>query len=137
MNWVKKHKLPAIEALQFNRQLYIKLENIWQTLYQIFNSTQNWQINLHLLNEIPIKPLFEWLKCFKVEFNNSIKNTIIHLLSSLIIFLSTILKFWWLIINTFLILSTLPIYVLTLDIGLYISRCPLQLLFKNQTRWLL
>lgn len=29
MNWVKKHKLPAIEALQFNRQLYIELENIW------------------------------------------------------------------------------------------------------------
>jgi len=41
MNWIKKHKLLAIEALQFDRQLYIELENLWQTLYQIFNSTQN------------------------------------------------------------------------------------------------
>ena len=33
MNWVKKHKLPAIKALQFNEQLYIKIDNLWQVLY--------------------------------------------------------------------------------------------------------
>ena len=29
MNWIKKQKLPAIEAIKFNRHLYIKLDNLW------------------------------------------------------------------------------------------------------------
>ena len=29
MNWIKKHKLPAIEALQFNRQLCIGISDLW------------------------------------------------------------------------------------------------------------
>jgi len=28
MDWVKKQKLPAIEAVQYNGQLYIKLDNL-------------------------------------------------------------------------------------------------------------
>jgi len=40
MNWIKKQKLLAIEAIQFNGQLYIKIEDIWNTLYQTFNSAQ-------------------------------------------------------------------------------------------------
>lgn len=28
MNWVKKYKLPAMEVIQFNRYLYIKLEDL-------------------------------------------------------------------------------------------------------------
>ena len=38
MNWVKKYKLPAIKALQYNGQLYIELTDLWQALYQTFNS---------------------------------------------------------------------------------------------------
>lgn len=29
INQIKKQKLPAIKALQFNEQLYIELEDIW------------------------------------------------------------------------------------------------------------
>jgi len=39
MNWVKKRKLPAIEAIQFNSQLYIKLSDLWSALHKSFNST--------------------------------------------------------------------------------------------------
>ena len=37
MDWVKKQKLPAIEAVQYNGQLYIKLDNLWQALHLSFN----------------------------------------------------------------------------------------------------
>jgi len=33
MNWVKKCKLSAIEAIKFNRHSYIKLNEFWQVLY--------------------------------------------------------------------------------------------------------
>jgi len=60
MNWVKKHKLLAIKAIQFNGQLCIEHEDLWNALYHTFNSTQNQQINASLLDEIPMKLQFEW-----------------------------------------------------------------------------
>ena len=53
MNWVKKQKLPAIEAIQFNGQLYIKLEDLWDILYSSFNSAQSYDADLQLLDKIP------------------------------------------------------------------------------------
>ena len=38
MNYVKKQKLPAVEAIKFNGHFYIELNNIWQALHQTFNS---------------------------------------------------------------------------------------------------
>jgi len=38
INWVKKYKLPAIKALQYNSQPYIKINDFWQVLHQSFNS---------------------------------------------------------------------------------------------------
>jgi len=52
MNWVKKKKLPAIKAIQYNSQPYIKLDNLWKVLHKFFNSAQNHQININLLEEI-------------------------------------------------------------------------------------
>jgi len=37
MNWVKKQKLLAIETIKFNSQPCIKLDNLWQVLYQSYN----------------------------------------------------------------------------------------------------
>jgi len=55
MNWVKKHKLPAVEAIQCNGQLCLELENLWDTLYGLFNSAQSCEIDLQLLDEITDK----------------------------------------------------------------------------------
>ena len=57
MNWVKKHKLSAIEAIKYNGQPYIELDDLWQALYLLFNSVQNCQINMELLEEISSKPI--------------------------------------------------------------------------------
>ena len=40
MNWVKKYKLPAVEAIQYEGRPYIKLEDLWNALYSSFNSAQ-------------------------------------------------------------------------------------------------
>ena len=45
INWVKKHKPPAIKAIQYNSWPYLKLDNLWQTLHSLFNSAQNCQVN--------------------------------------------------------------------------------------------
>jgi len=45
MNWVKKRNIPAIKTIQFNKQPYIKIEDLWNTLYLIFNSAQSQQVN--------------------------------------------------------------------------------------------
>ena len=74
MNWVKKHKLPAIEALQYDRHSCIELNNLWQTLHLIFNLAQNHQIDLSLLDEILLKSIMEWLPFSKEEFKNAIHN---------------------------------------------------------------
>ena len=37
MNWVKKHKIPAIEAIQYKGWLCIELEDLWNTLHKFFN----------------------------------------------------------------------------------------------------
>jgi len=40
MNWIKKHKLLAMEAIQFNGYFCIELNNLWQALHQTFNLAQ-------------------------------------------------------------------------------------------------
>ena len=72
MNQVKKQKLPVIEAVQYNSQLYIEIENLQQALYQIFNSVQNYQINALLLNELPTKPSSLWSPFSRKEFTSTI-----------------------------------------------------------------
>ena len=58
--------------MYFNRQPCIKLEDLWLALHSTFNLTQDQQINL-CLDEIPTKPLTEWLLFSKAEFTDTIK----------------------------------------------------------------
>ena len=78
INWVQKCKLPAIIAQQFNRWLCIKLEDIWQVLYYMFNSAQN-QLSSKLINQFMItwwstSKAYLWVAIFfKIEFRDVIK----------------------------------------------------------------
>jgi len=60
MNWVKKCKLPAVEAIQYKGCSYIKLEDLWNALHKSFNSAQEREVDIYFLNEIPDKPTAEW-----------------------------------------------------------------------------
>ena len=73
MNWVKKHKLPAIKAIQYEGHSYIKLEDLWITLHNSFNSAQTREIDIHVLDEIPNKPMRSWNPFSKQELINAIE----------------------------------------------------------------
>ena len=73
INQIKIHKILAIEALQFNGCLCIKLEDLWEVLYQTFNSAQDHQINVYLLDEISMKFISEQSPFSKEKFRDAIK----------------------------------------------------------------
>lgn len=79
MNWVKKHKLPVIEAIKFNGRLYIGLEDLWNTLHISFNLAQNQYPDHQILEKILDKEIRTWNFFLREEFisviekcNNSI-----------------------------------------------------------------
>jgi len=72
MNWVKKQKLPAIKAIQFNGQPCIKLNNLWNALHESFNLAQNCQINPSLLDKISNKKIHLWALFSKGKLKHAI-----------------------------------------------------------------
>ena len=52
MNWVKKCKLLATEAIRYNECLYNDLDKLWQVLHQSYNTAQERLINIHLLDKV-------------------------------------------------------------------------------------
>ena len=73
MNWVKKQKLPMIEAIQYEEHLCIKLEDLWITLHNSFNSAQTRENDIHVLDDIPNKSMKEWNSFSKQELINAIE----------------------------------------------------------------
>jgi len=74
MNQVNKHKLPAIEAIKYNSQQCLKLDNLWNALHSIFNIALYRQVNVNILDEIANKPTSSWLAFSKEEFRQAIIN---------------------------------------------------------------
>ena len=73
INWVKKHKLLAIKSILFNGQPYIKLDNLWDTLHNSFNSAQAWEVDFQLLDKISGKDVKTWALFSKEELINAIE----------------------------------------------------------------
>ena len=74
MNWVNKHKLPAIEAIKYNDQLYLNIDNLWNTLHSIFNMALHHQVDINILDEVDDKLTFSWAPFSKEEFKITIAN---------------------------------------------------------------
>ena len=49
-----------------------RLNHFWQALHQLFNSAQNHQINIDILDEIHSKPIPKWEPFLKKEFKTAI-----------------------------------------------------------------
>ena len=73
MNWVKKHKLPAIKAIQYEGRLCIELEDLWKALHNSFNSAQMHEVDIHVLDEIPRKLAKEWNLFSKQELIDTLE----------------------------------------------------------------
>ena len=72
MNWVKKHKLPTIEAIHYNGHPCIELSDLGQALHISFNTAQNCQIDLDLLEELKSKPVKKWGPFLEEKFISAI-----------------------------------------------------------------
>ena len=72
MNWIKQRKLPAIEAIKHEGQLCLTLDSLWHALHKSFNSAQNRQVDLNILNEIEHKSTQRWSLFSRNEFLSAI-----------------------------------------------------------------
>ena len=72
MNWVKKHKLSAIEAIKFNRHSYNNLNNLCQAFYLFYNIAQDKTINPYLMKEILLCQQTEQPPFYKAKLINII-----------------------------------------------------------------
>jgi len=57
---VKKYKLLAVEAIKYNNCPYLEINDLWYALYLTFNSAQNQQVDVNILNEFPDKHSTSW-----------------------------------------------------------------------------
>jgi len=71
-NWINRQKLPATEAIKHNGQPCLSPECLWDMLHSTFNTAQNCQINIEILNEIDYKPTTQWASFSKEELKQAI-----------------------------------------------------------------
>ena len=68
MNWIKWRKLPTIKAINYDGQLCLTLDSLWNALHKSFNSAQNRQVDLNILDKIKRKPPQKWSPFSKSKF---------------------------------------------------------------------
>ena len=55
MNWINKQKLPVVEAIKYEGQLYFTPESLWRVFHATFNTAFHHQVDTNVLNEIGSK----------------------------------------------------------------------------------
>jgi len=60
------------EAIKHNDQPCLSLESLWNTLHSTFNTAQNGQTNIEILNDIIHKPMAQWAPFSKEELKQVI-----------------------------------------------------------------
>ena len=68
MNWVNKHKLPAMKAIKYDNQLCLTLDSLWNALHFSFNTALYWQVDSKILDKIGNKQATAWAPFSKEEF---------------------------------------------------------------------
>ena len=66
MNWVNKWKLPVPEAIKFNDQPCLELDNFWQALHSTFNIAQHHLVDCNVLDKLGSFLSLSWT-CFAEE----------------------------------------------------------------------
>jgi len=68
MNWVNKHKLPAVEAIKYDNQPCLSLDSLWNTLHSSFNTVLHHQVDTNILDKIGNKQASTWALFSKEKF---------------------------------------------------------------------
>jgi len=74
MNWVNKWKLLAVEAIKYNNQPCLTIEDLWQALHSTFNTALHHRVDISILDEIIDKSSSSWVLFSKEEFKSTIAN---------------------------------------------------------------
>jgi len=74
MNWVNKCKLPAIEAIKYNDQQCLDIDDLWNALHSTFNMALHHQVDVEILDKIVDKLTSPWLLFSREEFRITIAN---------------------------------------------------------------
>jgi len=53
MSWVKQHKLPAVEAIQYQGLPCNSLPDLWHALHSSYNAATNRSVQLSILDDVP------------------------------------------------------------------------------------
>jgi len=73
MNWVKRRKLPATEAIEYNNHPCLTPNSLWDALHNTFNMALHCQVDINILNEIDHKPSQVWMPFSRYEFESAIQ----------------------------------------------------------------
>jgi len=68
INWINKHKLLVIKAIQYNSHSCLSLDSLWKVLHASFNTALNCQVDTNILSEIKCKVTSAWSSFSKEEF---------------------------------------------------------------------
>jgi len=72
MSWVNKQKLPAPDAIKYNSQQCLILDDFWQALHSMFNKAQHYIIESDILNKLNIFSSAPWTWFLKEEFTSAL-----------------------------------------------------------------
>jgi len=72
MNWARKRNLPAVDAIKYNDQLCLEINNLWHALHSMFNLAQDCYVNIDILEEITNEAMEEWPSFSRKEFLRAI-----------------------------------------------------------------
>ena len=72
MNWVKKRKLPATEAIKYNGTPCLSPDSLWNALHNSFNTALHRQVDFNILNEVKCKPCLTWNLFSRYKFKSAI-----------------------------------------------------------------
>ena len=72
MNWVKRRKPPATEAIEYNNRPCLTPNSLWDTLHNTFNMALHRQVDTSILNEIDHKLSQVWIPFSRYEFESAI-----------------------------------------------------------------
>ena len=72
MNWVKRRKPPATEAIEYNNRPCFTPNSLWDALHNMFNMALHRQVDTSILNEIDHKPSQVWMPFSRYKFESAI-----------------------------------------------------------------
>ena len=73
MNWVKRKKLLATEAIEYNNRPCLTPNSLWDALHNMFNMALHRQVDINILNEIDHKLSQVWMLFSRYEFESAIQ----------------------------------------------------------------